>query len=124
MEDIGIGDIGVLLLDGLKKLDGSSKSGVGTVVDFGVETDGSDGSASTGVADIVGSRVVPRKTDEDGSTVLFVDDILNHPVGAIKVGLLDLKGGGGASGIEGGREGGSRGEEEGETGELHFDGVV
>ena len=77
LEDIGVGHSREGLLDGLEELDGSGESGVGAVVDLGIESDRSDGTAGggpllIGKGNIMGSRIVPRETDEDGAAVLLL----------------------------------------------------
>lgn len=77
LENVSVGDSREGLLDGLEELDGPSESGVGAVVDLGIESDGSDSTAGGGPlliskGHIMGSRVVPRETNEDGSAVLLL----------------------------------------------------
>ena len=77
LEDISVRDSREGLLDGLEELDGSGESGVGAVVDLGIESDRSDGTTGggpllIGKGHIVGSRVVPREANEDGAAVLLL----------------------------------------------------
>ena len=83
--EVGVGDPGEGLLDGLEEVAGGDQAGVGAVVTLGGETHGGAvGAAGAGLL-VVGARGVPSETEEDGAVraivvVVLVDELLGDEV--------------------------------------------
>lgn len=79
------------------------------MIDLGLETDGSNGSTGGGPGfvdvDVKGTGIMPCETDEDGSTVLLLDDFVDGGLGSVEVFLGDGEGGDGTGGFDGGWDG-------------------
>mmetsp|Transcript_7671 Transcript_7671/g.17560 ORF Transcript_7671/g.17560 Transcript_7671/m.17560 type:complete len:236 (-) Transcript_7671:16-723(-) len=78
LEEVGVRNEGVLLLDGLEQLEREREASVGAVVDLGIEADGADGAPAVGPlldVNVIGAAVVPGQANHDGVGVGLVDKV-------------------------------------------------